>query len=133
MPQQFFPTQNRHHLTVEQHRHTDFERIEDIAADAIAALRDALDRLDELDVASTLQQRHLRDELRRLLSAGDMLTDASRQHLCELNAALDEHAEDRDPSILERPRDALARALRDADRVADLLAAERHISRSRRH
>lgn len=128
----FFPSQNRHHLTVEQHGRTDFERLTDIAADAIGAMRDALDQLDAQDAKSSLRQRCLREELRQFLAADTALTEGARRQLSALIAALDEGNDDHDPGAFEKARNALSRARRDADRVADLLAAEAHIRRCRR-
>lgn len=122
MTARFLPTQNRHHLIIEQRSRTDSERIEDIAADAMGALRRGLDMLDGRDAESTLRQRCLRDELRRLLDAGEVLTEATRRHLADLIASLDAPGAD---------REALACALRDAERVADLLVARAHLARSR--
>jgi hypothetical protein len=125
-----FPTQNSHRLVVFQPdlRGTDFDRIEDIAADAITAARSAVAAVENLpyDIFKPLQtdEKILRDavERRRILTDDvrlameDMLRQLARVESDEATA----------------PRlDMLMRSLRDAlegsHRVADLLAAEKDI------
>lgn len=115
----------RHHLIIEI-RQNDFERIEVLAADALDAARLALEALEPTTV---LPLDHLRD-LRRIVEARAALTETSRHLIRDMLTGLAEHAR-ADPDLCGSACDLLIRSLHLSDRVANLIAAERHIGRCR--
>jgi len=128
-----FPAGNTHRLVHFQgdRTGTDFERVEDLAADAACAAREAVEALQDLPydqfkpsqsslarVAEWVRQRHvLSDDFRACCQ--DLLRDLARIEPDDTTA---------------RPIDLATRRLRDAlngsHRVADLLVAERDIGRA---
>jgi hypothetical protein len=125
-----FATQNSHRLVVYQpdRRGTDFDRVEDIAADAIAATRAAVAALDDLpyEIFKPFQthEKILRDavERRRILTDDIRLVmEEMLRHLARLDP------DDATAALLERLVGRLRDALEGSHRVADLLAAERDI------
>lgn len=130
-----FPTQNSHRIVVHQSdlRGTDFERVEDLAADAVAAARGAIRDAEDLpydafkpveqalaDLASAVERRRVQnDEFR--LAAETALQGLARVEPAEPDAA-----------AFDRVRRRLRDALNLSHRVADLIAAERDIGWLRR-
>lgn len=111
---------------------SDFERIEDILADGIGAVREALDLMRHLpaDLVSPLNraERVLRGafDKRRLLSAE--CRDAIRRWLSEAVRCGEDYSQD---NCLQAVRRRLVAALDASERVLDLLAAEREIGSHR--
>ena len=112
---------SRHQAAVEM-RQSDFERIEEIGADAMEAARQALDAL--LRVESLPMLRAV-DDLRRIVADRSALSQTARHLIGDALVALRELAPG-DPRI-GSAHENLVRCLRFSERVADLLAAERHI------
>ena len=130
-----FPTANTHRMVLflDQQLHGDYERIEDILANAARHTRAASEAIAQLPYEALKSiQSWVRDldkhcERRRFLT--DDYRHAARSALREL-ARLD-------PELAPGLIDSAIRSLRDAleasHRVADLLAAEQEIARSRGH
>ncbi|MDQ1900587.1 hypothetical protein RAH32_09030 [Paracoccus sp. WLY502] len=122
---------SRHQLLVEQKSATDFERLEDIGADAIAAARHAHARAQALDGDTAYALRRELDDLRKIAENRTALTKDARESLRGLAKNLRDRVDaDTSPPIgplLEAVIDCLTAS----ERVADLLAAERHIGRCR--
>lgn len=116
---------NKYHLIVDL-RKTDFERIETIAADALHAARQALEALEPTEVLPLSQLR----DLRQIVEMRSALTQTSRHLIRDILAQIAERART-DPDHCGRACDHLTRSLHFANRVADLIAAERHIGHCR--
>lgn len=125
-----FPTQNSHRLVVFQPdlRGTDFDRIEDIAADAITTARSAVAAIEDLpyDIFKPIQsyEKILRDAVERRR----ILTDDARLAMEEMLRQLARvEPDEATAALLDRLMRSLRDALESSHRVADLLAAERDI------
>jgi len=129
-----FPAANTHRVVLfhGDRTGTDFERVEDLAADAACAAREAVEALQDLPydlfkpiqtnlarVAEWVRQRHvLSDDFRACCQ--DLLRDLARIEPDDTTARPIDHA-------MRRLRDAL----NGSHRVDDLLVAERDIGRAR--
>jgi hypothetical protein len=124
------PSDNSHRIVLHQpdRRGTDFERLEDIGADALGAARAALEALAELpyDLFKPLQfhERIMRDAVKHRRMVGQEFRDAVG-NLLEAASALPECEAAHE--TLDRLNRSLTEALALSHRVADLLAAERDI------
>lgn len=114
---------SRHQVAVEM-RQNDFERIEELGADAMDAARLALDTLVKIDGFAL--SRELND-LRKIVADRAALSQTSRFLLADAVAAIHPLIETDPTGLIVVARDHLARCLRLSERVADLLAAERHV------
>lgn len=125
-----FPSQNTHRVVLHQQAlpGTDFERLEDLTADATAAARRALEEVDKLPYE--LVQAHQRS----IKMIGDFVgkrrvLSQDFRNAAELVLRALARADVADEAA--QAHDAVMRNLRDAlnlsHRVADLLAAERDI------
>lgn len=121
----------RHHLVLEQKPGTDFERLEDIGASAIAAARHAFARSQALDGNTAHALRRELAELRKIAEDRSALTKDARQHLHDLARLLQDRVEAGNSAALGPVLEALLDCLAASERVADLLAAERYIGRCR--
>jgi len=122
-----FPSGNNHRLVhfFDQKPHSDHERIEDILADARASFRGAMAALDERPHDGVVGWRHdlTRQAMSERLLGGDFKLVAERAlHVLS--------TQDPETETLEHgeARRLLRDALEKAQRVADLLAAEREIA-----
>ena len=121
----------RHQLVIEQKPGTDFERLEDIGASAIAAARYALARTQALDGDTAYALRCELADLRRIAEDRSALSKDARESLHGLIRLLKNRV-DADISPAVGPvLEALIESLTASERVADLLASERHIGRCR--
>jgi hypothetical protein len=124
------PSDNSHRIILHQpdRRQTDFERLEDIGADALGAARAALGAMTDLpyELFKPLQfhERVLRDAVKQRRMVGQEFRDAV-DHLLE--AASDLPDDDTARETVQRLIQCLTEALAMSHRVADLLAAERDI------
>jgi hypothetical protein len=125
-----FPNQNNHRLVVYQPDldRPDFERLEDIGADAIAAARSALETTGRLPHALF---KPVERQLAALTEAVDRRRVLSEDYRCALADMLRALAKVEVGDDEAEIHDQVSRALRDAlnlsHRVADLLAAEKDI------
>lgn len=129
-----FPTQNSHRVALFQPdiAHADFDRIEDLTADAIAAARMAQTQLEQLPHAILKPVDGLIRTITSAVEQRSVLNDEFRnaaacivQHLAGQDCS-DEYADDLDLTMRY-----LRNALNLSHRVQDLLAAEREIGRYR--
>ena len=130
-----FPTNNTHRMVLflDQQLHGDYERIEDILADAARYTRAAGEAIAQLPYEALKPLQSWARDLDKYSERRRFLTDdyrhAARSALREL-ARLD-------PELAPELIDGAMRNLRDAleasHRVTDLLAAEQEIARSRGH
>lgn len=117
----------RHQLVLEQKPATDFERLEDIGASAIAAARHAFARAQALDGATALSLRRELADLRRIAEERSALGKDARQQLHDLARLLKDRADAGTSPAIGPVLEAVIECLAASERVADLLAAERHI------
>ncbi|WP_134727157.1 hypothetical protein [Paracoccus luteus] len=122
---------SRHQLFIEQKPATDFERLEDIGANAIAAARHALARCGALDGDIAYALRREIADLRKIAEEGSALTKDARDSLHSLVLALKGRADADTATAIGPALEALIECITASERVADLLAAERHIGRCR--
>lgn len=124
-------TNNKHHITLDHKQATDFERIEDIGADAIRATRRALHWCDLITGdAAVLLRRELAD-LRDIVERRSAMTRDARMSLRAFRDALMAQGQGGPDTTLAPLTAALHDAIDASERVADLLAAERHVGRCR--
>lgn len=125
-----FPKQTSQHIVLFQpdQRSPDSERVEDIAADAIAAARAAAALLEDLPYEIFKPMQAYGEILRQAVERRRILTDDVRLAIEEMLRQL-ARAEADDPiaSLIDRMMRRLRDALEGSHRVADLLAAERDI------
>lgn len=121
----------RHQVQLEQAPATDFERLEDIGAAAIAASRCALACVEELDGDTAHALRREIGELRKIVENRSALSNNARQSLRSLALALQARLNVDSVDALGPVLEAVIDCLTASERVADLLAAERHIGRCR--
>lgn len=122
---------SRHHLVVEQRPGTDFERLEDLGASAIAAARHAFARSQALDGETAHALRRELADLRKIAEDRSALTRDARQNLHDLARLQQDRADAGNAKALGPVLEAVLDCLTAAERVADLLAAERYIGRCR--
>ncbi|MGC0222772.1 hypothetical protein [Pseudooceanicola nitratireducens] len=130
-----FPTNNTHRMVLflDQQLHGDYERIEDILASAARYSRAASEAIAQLPYEALKPiQGWARDldkhsERRRFLT--DDYRHAAQSALRELARLEPELA----PGLIDSAMRNLRDALEASHRVADLLAAEQEIARSRGH
>lgn len=130
-----FPTNNTHRMVLflDQKICGDFERIEDILANAARYTRAASEAIAQLPYKALKSVQNWARDLEKHSERGGFLTDDYRH---AARSALHELAR-LDPELASVPIDSAVRNLRDAleasHRVTDLLAAEQEIARSRGH
>lgn len=125
-----FPAQNSHRVVQfnGENPKTDFERLEDIAADGLRALRRALDLLPELPTPVFNGLHAETKALRAHIDRRRLLTDQCRLDLEVCLTRIDGMAlEDDQAPEIARLAHLLGQALGASHRVADLLAAEKEI------
>lgn len=122
---------SRHQLMIDQKPATDFEKLEDLGADAIAAARHAHARSAAHDGVMALELRRQIADLRRIAEDRSALTRASRDSLHELVRLLRDRANADTAGAIGPVLEALLECLVASERVADLLAAERHVGACR--
>lgn len=122
---------SRHQFTVEQKPATDFERLEDTGANAIAAARHAHARAKSLDGDTAYALRRELADLGKIAEDRSALTKDARQNLHGLAQALKNRVDADNSAAVGPVLEALFEGLTASERVADLLAAERHIGRCR--
>lgn len=121
-------SENKHHITLEQIS-SDFERIEVIGADALLAACNAWGSIGDLPTDVAVELHRKIEDLRQIVESNAMLKEASRHLVSDLIRELDNR---QDQFVLRFPLiDQLRTAVRYSQRVADLIAAERHVGRSR--
>jgi hypothetical protein len=129
-----FPKENTHRVVVfTPDRPTrDSDRLEDIAADALAAAREALLLIRDLpdDVKAPVEE--LRHRLASEVEEQAMLSDGFRNAAAVLIEAFGAALPDHCPGELPKAVACLRAAHQNASRVTDLLAAERAIGATRR-
>ena len=110
----------------------DFDRLEDLLADAVAAARDGLKALDSLHQDHAMPIDCARSTLRDAIASQDLLGGA---FLWAAKALIDAASElaicEHDAPILARGLQNLEAAARSVQRVEDLIASEREIARAR--
>ncbi|WP_299847940.1 hypothetical protein [uncultured Paracoccus sp.] len=121
---------SRHHVILES-KVTDFERIEDIGADAIRATRRALDWCDLISGDAAVQLRRELADLRDIVERRSAMTRDARVSLRAFRDALMAQGQGGPDTALAPLVSALHDAITASERVADLLASERHIGRCR--
>jgi hypothetical protein len=128
-----FPKENNHRLVVfTPDRPTrDSDRLEDIAADALAAAREALLLIRDLPDDLKAPVEGLRDRLASEVEEQAMLSDGFRNAAGALIEVLGEFLPDDGPGDLTRAVACLRAARQNSSRVTDLLAAERAIRATR--
>jgi hypothetical protein len=121
-----FPTQNNLRSVVYQpDRHTDFDRMHDLCADAARAARSALAGMHKLpDEAMRPLQFH-RQMLADALDRGRVLTDSFREASIALMAGISAFEQGADDRTRSAVLSSLNEALERSHRVGDLLAAEK--------
>lgn len=122
---------SRYQLLVEQKPGTDFERLEDIGADAIAAVRHAHARAQALDGNTAYSLRRELADLGKIAEDRSALTKDARQSLRGLAQTLKDRVDAEISAAIGPVLEAVIECLAASERVADLLAAERHIGRCR--
>lgn len=122
---------SRHQLTVEQTPATDFERLEDISANALLAARHAHARAKALDGNTAYALRRDLDDLRKIAEDRSALTKNARDMLHSLARSLKAQVDADNSAAVGPVLEALFECLTASERVADLLAAERYIGRCR--
>ena len=121
-------SENKHHISLEQIS-SDFERIEVIGADALLAACNAWGSIGDLPTDVAVELHRKIEDLRQIVESNAMLKEASRHLVSDLIRELDNR---QDQFVLRFPLiDQLRTAVRYSQRVADLIAAERHVGRSR--
>ncbi|WP_136650217.1 hypothetical protein [Paracoccus aeridis] len=118
---------SRHQLVLEQKAGTDFERLEDIGASAIAAARHAVARSQALDGETAYALRRELAELRKIAEERSALAKNARENLHDLARLLKDRADTETSPAIGPLLEAVIECLAASERVADLLAAERHI------
>lgn len=120
----------RYHVMLEMTA-SDFERFEVIGADALLSARNAWDAISDLptDIAVDLHRKI--EDLRQIVEINAMLKEASRHLISDLLRQLEARREHIERSRQFAIFDHLSTALRQSQRVADLITAERHVGRSR--
>lgn len=119
---------NVHRVILQRADLSDFDRIEDIVADGLAALRGAIAALDDLPADLVVPLGAAERALREVTAKRRLLAEATR---AAIERWLDE-AERKagplasDPAV-QRIERSLGEALGASDRALDLLAAERDI------
>ncbi|GGE29140.1 hypothetical protein GCM10011360_16560 [Primorskyibacter flagellatus] len=132
---QTFPTNNTHRMVLflDHQLHGDYERIEDILANAARHTRAASEALAQLPYEALKPIQGWARDLEKHSERRRFLTDDYRH---AARSALRELAK-LEPEMASGPIDSAMRNLRDAleasHRVTDLLAAEQEIARSRGH
>ncbi|WP_134725981.1 hypothetical protein [Paracoccus luteus] len=121
----------RHHLVLEQRPASDFERLEDIGATAIAAARHALARSQAIDGETACALRRGLADLRQIAEDRSALTKDARQHLHDLARVLQDRADAQTSAAIGPVLEALLECLAASEHVADLLASEKYIGRCR--
>lgn len=130
-----FPTNNTHRMVLflDQRLHSDYERIEDILADAARYTRAAGEAIAQLpyEALKPLQSwtRDLDKHAERRRFRTEDYRHAAQSALREL-ARLDPELA---PGLIDSAMRNLRDALEASHRVTDLLAAEQEIARSRGH
>ena len=122
---------NKHHVILDQRPETDFERIEDIGADAIRATRRALDWCDLITGDAAVQLRRELADLRDTVKRRSAMTRDARVSLRGFRDTLQAQGQGGPDTALGPLVAALHDAIEASERVADLLASERHIGRCR--
>ncbi|TKZ15470.1 hypothetical protein FAP39_17050 [Shimia litoralis] len=129
-----FPAQNTHRLVVfhPDSQPVDIERLEDLAADGVKALREGFEELNDLrgDLVSRTHKatRHLREHL----ANRDILSDQFKVDMEQCLERLERQLrEDANTEGLSPIRSKFLESLAASNRVADLVAAERIIGRLR--
>lgn len=121
----------RHHVVVEPKNSTDFERLEDLGANAIGAARHALARTATLDGITAHDLRREFADLRKIVEDRSALTKDARHALHDLARLLRDRVDAETSPAVGPILEAILDCLTASDRVADLLAAERYIGRCR--
>lgn len=121
---------SRHRVILES-KATDFERIEDIGADAIRATRRALDWCDLVSGDAAVQLRRELADLRDIVERRSAMTLDARVSLRAFRDALMAQGQGGPDTALAPLVSALHEAIEASERVADLLASERHIGHCR--
>lgn len=121
----------RHQVQLEQSPATDFERLEDIGASAIWASRIALASADALDGNTAHALRRELAELRKIVDDRSALSNNARQSLQNLALGLQARLNAESVEAVGSVLKAVIDCVTASERVADLLAAERHIGRCR--
>lgn len=129
-----FPSQNNHRIALFQPdiARSDFDRIEDIGANAIASARCALSQLEQLPHATLKPIDSLIRTIRTGVDQRRVLTEDFRHDaLLVLKHLVREDCSEDISSDLDQSIRCLRDALNYSHRVQDLLAAERDIGRHR--
>lgn len=122
---------NKHHVILDQRPETDFERIEDIGADAIRATRRALEWCDLISGDAGVQLRRELADLRDIVERRSAMTRDARVSLRGFRDTLRAQGQGGPDTALAPLVSALHDAITASERVADLLASEGHIGRCR--
>lgn len=125
-----FPTQNNHrivHFNPDQ-LVVDFNRIEDIGADAIASARQAMTLLPGLYTDAHNRLADVTDRIAAHVAKRRLLTEDARADLeAAVNTCLTLLEENGEDTVVGAIGEQLQEALDASNRVADLLAAEESI------
>ena len=122
---------SRHQIALEPLPGTDFEQLEDLGADAIAAARAAYARSQALSGNTAVALRRELADLGKIVESRSALTADARASLHGLARALEGRVDAETSAAIGPVLEAVIASLTGSERVADLLAAERYIGRCR--
>ena len=123
-----FASGSSHRVALFPQPTSDFERLEDMLADAISAARDAVQHAALIDYELYKPIQALMKDVEKQVDLGRLLTDDFRRPCGAAWSSLSQSRPSADAAAAhEHMTDRLATALRLSHRVNDLLAAERDI------
>ena len=107
---------------------SDFERVEDLLADALGSAREAVSMGHQLDYECFKPVQRWLEHIQKQIDLGRLLNDDFRRPAGAVVASLRENRPSAEAcDAHEAMRDRLVRAVQLSHRVSDLLAAERDI------
>lgn len=128
-----YPTANTHRMVLfhDQKLHGDFERMEDILADAARHLRAALAAMAQLPYDSFTPVQGWVGDLTKAAETQRFLTEGFRHAAQSALRELAKIDPEQAPGVIDRTMRHLRDALEASHRVSDLLAADQEISKHR--
>lgn len=128
-----YPTANTHRMVLfhDQKMHADFERMEDILADAARHVRTALEAITLLPYESYKPVQGWVGDLTKAAEKRRFLTEDFRHTAQSALRELAQLDPEQAPGVIDRSMRHLRDALEASHRVNDLLAADQEITRHR--